>query len=105
MDKVYNEKGEVAVLISPGYGAGWSTWNTSSSDCMFNPELVRAVLNKESPSVIDSIAERLYGDDFYTGGAGQLEVVWLPKGTGFRIHEYDGYESIVIYHDNDYFEA
>ena len=26
MEKYYNEKGEVGVLISPGWGASWSTW-------------------------------------------------------------------------------
>lgn len=27
MEKYYNQNGELAVLISPGFGAGWSTWN------------------------------------------------------------------------------
>lgn len=40
--KVYNEQGEVAVLYSPGYGAGWSTWNPH--DCLFTPEIVQLVL-------------------------------------------------------------
>lgn len=26
VDKYYNEQGEVAVLVSSGFGAGWSTW-------------------------------------------------------------------------------
>jgi hypothetical protein len=29
--KVYNNKGEVAVAISEGYGAGWTTWNPGLS--------------------------------------------------------------------------
>jgi hypothetical protein len=34
--------------------------------------------------------------DMYTGGMDDLEVAWLPVGTAFRIHEYDGSESIEI---------
>ena len=27
VEKYYNENGELGVLISPGFGAGWSSWN------------------------------------------------------------------------------
>lgn len=27
MEKYYNENDELGVLISVGFGAGWSTWN------------------------------------------------------------------------------
>ena len=26
VEKYYNENGELGVLISPGFGAGWSSW-------------------------------------------------------------------------------
>ena len=34
--------------------------------------------------------------DMYTGGMDDLTVAWLPVGTAFRIHEYDGSESIEV---------
>lgn len=27
MEKYYNDKSELGILISPGWGAGWSTWH------------------------------------------------------------------------------
>ena len=27
VEKYYNENGELGVLYSPGFGAGWSTWH------------------------------------------------------------------------------
>jgi hypothetical protein len=32
----------------------------------------------------------------YDGGIRDLAVVWLPEGTEFRIHEYDGAESVEV---------
>jgi hypothetical protein len=32
----------------------------------------------------------------YTGGIDTLVVAWIPEGTAFRIHEYDGAESLEI---------
>ncbi|MFC1018821.1 hypothetical protein ACFGZ6_00915 [Pasteurella multocida] len=90
--KVYNEQGEVAVLYSPGYGAGWSTWN--NHDCVFTPEIVRLVLDNADTTDIENKAEELFGEGFYTGGASQLRIGWLKPGTQFYINEYDGYETV-----------
>jgi len=34
------------------------------------------------------------GKDLYCGGAGRLEIEWIPEGVSFSINEYDGLESI-----------
>ena len=39
VEKYYNENGELGVLISPGFGAGWSSWNCDecehrNEDCL-----------------------------------------------------------------------
>lgn len=78
--------GKVAVLVSSGYGAGWSTWNGDKS-CLYWPDVVAWV---ESGKVGDCPVP----DDFCSLGADQLKIVWLPVGTAFRIHEHDGSESI-----------
>lgn len=120
MEKIVKDN-KVAVLISTGYGAGWSTWFTYfdkndnlSKQAIFDPELVQVVLNKpQDPYQIEldawlkkleELCQRKYPDQ-YTRGVGDLEVHWLPIGTQFRINEYDGYERIEIYDPDSYVTA
>lgn len=93
--KKYEQDGEVAVLISPGFGAGWSTWNYEYRDqLLFDSRIVEAVMNNDFEEA-GNIATAI--DDYiYTGGAHQLIVEWVPKGVSFRVKEYDGAESLVI---------
>ena len=93
MQKVIRD-GKVAVLYSPGYGAGWSTWDVPVEG-IFHPELVKAVERNATADIIESIAKRLLGDSIYTGGSEQLEIEWIEEGTMFTITEYEGYESSV----------
>ena len=103
MEKLIRD-GKVAILVSPGFGAGWYTWNTSHPECVFDPDIVKIVL-KESEGGYGKIAELAEekwdkdNDSFYPGGADDLIVVWLDKGTKFRIEEYDGSESLVTSKD------
>lgn len=84
--------GKVAVLYSPGYGAGWSTWASECEQCLFDPETVDWVLNDKKDPPPDW--KEKFGECFYDGGSSDLEVIWVPIGTAFRIDEYDGSESI-----------
>ena len=36
----YTKKGEIKVLVSPGYGAGWSTWNSDSINLAVDKRIV-----------------------------------------------------------------
>ena len=93
MEKLIRD-GLVAVLYSPGFGAGWYTWNYNFPQCLFDPEIVRMVEKEDDPHQIESFAESKYGEDFYGGGAEDLRILWLPEGTEFIVNEYDGSESI-----------
>lgn len=93
MDKIVRD-GMVAVLYSPGYGAGWSTWESDANNCVFNPRLVLAVLG-ESGEDKEVVAAEEY-PDAYHGGVEDLEVYWVPQGSRFQIDEYDGNESIHV---------
>ena len=95
MEKLIRD-GKVAVLYSPGFGAGWFTWNTYAPECLFDPEIVKIVLGEERGN-IEEIAESKWATNdnyFYAGGWRDLEVEWLDEGSEFVIDEYDGSESI-----------
>lgn len=99
-EKRYDEEGKVAVLISPGFGAGWSTWSrgeTYSEAMIFDSRLVDYVLLNGTENLA-SFAESL-GYTSYMGGAKDVEVEWLEPGTRFIIDEYDGSESIKTFDD------
>jgi len=93
MDKAYNQDGQVAVLVSYGYGAGWSTWNQEYPEMLYSPEVVTAMLAGATETDIVKIAEELY-PDAYAGGTDGLTIVWVDEGTKFIIQEYDGSESL-----------
>jgi hypothetical protein len=92
--------GSVAVLYSPGYGAGWSTWcpgHQPRLDMLFDPQIadIRDRGDADWQEKAEAIARIKY-PEAYTGGLADLEVRWLPVGTQFRVLEYDGHESIEI---------
>lgn len=96
MDRVIRN-GKVAVLYSPGYGAGWYSWH-GNEDLLFDPDVV-AMVEAGRDSEIEEFVQAKYNDgtsNFYlcTIAAGQLRIKWLPSGTRFRVHAYDGYESV-----------
>lgn len=92
------ENGKVAVLYSPGYGAGWYTWNRELPEIMFDPAIVKLVI-EERFDELETFVTLKYSS-IYTGGLMDLEVVWIKEGRLFRIDEYDGNESIE-YKDED----
>lgn len=97
--KRYDEEGNVAVLISPGFGAGWSSWGSDDREALlFDSRLVDAVLAKMPVEEFIALCEKL-GYTNYMGGADDLEVRWLEPGTRFQILEYDGSESIQTFDD------
>lgn len=97
MEKFRNEKGEVAVLYSPRYGAGWYSWNTDIPECLFDPEIVQMVLDQKPHEEIAKVASTKWPNRYW-GGAETLKVVFVPEGTKFLIEEYDGYETIMFQH-------
>jgi hypothetical protein len=93
MEKVIRD-GKVAVLYSPGYGGGWSSWN-HRPELVFHPRLVQWVEDGKKED-IKLLVKEIFGQDTYicTTGAENLEIQWIPQGTIFEITVFDGYEEI-----------
>lgn len=84
--------GKVAVIVSPGFGAGWSTWADDLPNSVFAPDVV-AWIEAGKPDVE---LDDTFGEYGYTGGLGDAEIEWVPKGSRFIIDEYDGSETLHI---------
>ena len=98
-----SEDGRVAVLYSPGFGAGWYTWNREYPQIVFDPAIVRYVERQEWDKLDEYM--KLKYPDAYLGGMKDLQVAWMPEGTLFRIHEYDGSENIEVKEELDWLVA
>lgn len=97
MNKLVKD-GKVAVLISPGFGAGWSTWNLKYPEILFDAGMVDLVLKGNREQMIAYATVKW--PDAYLGGLSKLEVEWIEQGQLIKINEYDGSESIE-YRDSD----
>ena len=99
--------GKVAILYSPGYGAGWSSWNDEKfKEFLLHDEKLVELVETDQRDKIEDYVKSVYPDETYVCvlGAEDLKIEWVRKGTRFRIEEYDGYESIVYNYD-DYWSA
>ena len=101
MEKVIRD-GHVAVIISSGWGAGWSTWHYGSNKeiLIFHPKLVELVENNQHnqdtvSAVLNELLDKEEAEGIYLGGVEDLTIQWLPEGTKFKIEEYDGSEYII----------
>ena len=107
---------EYAILVSRGFGAGWSTWNGKElaydkrviewylehnySDFfnkvrLYSPETLE---HKEATEFFNSLG---YGSPYF-GGLQLNMIEWVPAGKRWRIDEYDGSESIHFANDDDW---
>lgn len=86
--------GNVAILVSPGYGAGWYSWNKEHKELLFHPKLVAMVEQGRKAEITDVWVKENLGIEIYAGGAMDLVIEWMPEGTAFKIDEYDGFETI-----------
>lgn len=93
MEKVIRD-GKVAVIYSPGFGSGWSSWNENQS-ILFHPKLVEMVeAGKLSQITEEWVCKNIGISGVYCAGAETLTICWLPEGTAFMLLEHDGFESI-----------
>jgi hypothetical protein len=103
MNKLVRD-GKVAVLVSAGFGAGWYTWH-HVPELLFDPDVVKMIELDWPHETIKTHCEKFYGKDYFYGGVVGLGIEWIPEGTKFRIDEYDGSETIVTEHQDEWFIA
>ena len=99
MNKV-TRSGKVAVLYSPGYGTGWYMRNCEYPAILYDPLVVAWVENDKptadgSQARLEATLEEKY-PNIYLSGLRQLRIRWVPVGTRFCIHDYDGSEAVVL---------
>ena len=98
VDKIVRD-GMVAVAVSRGFGAGWSTWcDVNPLDARFNQLFL-----EERHDEAEYLADEL--DLGYAAGAQDVDILWIPVGTKFTIDEYDGSESILTIESIQWYEA
>ena len=98
--KMFKKDGKTAVLVSPGFGAGFSTWNKPEMAVDF--DLVEAFLSGDKTRFAYILLEKY--DEFY-GDVENLEVQWVDEGKKFRVEEYDGNESLEVFNEEVWFTA
>lgn len=88
------------VVISPSYGAGWYTWNSElGAEILFDEGLVALVESRELEKA-EAYAKEKW-PSAYVGGLKDAEVIQVSGE--FIIDEYDGFESIILKNDTEWF--
>lgn len=101
MNKVIRD-GKVAVLISYGYGSGFHSYG-APIEAIFDPKLVELVESENFDGAEEYVMNTY--PDVYTGGVGDLVVVWVDEGEDFIINEYDGSEGIQLKNKTEWITA
>ncbi len=121
--KVYDDDGNVAVLISPGHIGG--PWNDVAKEykniVAFYPPLVlfllgggvpgdlvddRNITPKGEEILLDLAQDTGKGKNAYRlRGLSTLEIEWVAPEKSFRIDEYDGYETIVYLENHHWYNT
>lgn len=112
VERYYNNDGQLAVLVSHGYGAGWSTWNDEYGiDLAIDKRVVKVFFEyktfgkKIKHDELRDWLESIGYHNVYTGGWEDIRIEWVDKGTMFRISEYDGAESLETPQSKDWCTA
>ena len=92
----YVQNNKVAVLVSHGYGAGWSTWD-NHKEIAWDKRVVEFFL-ENGPDVeeekLKEFMKSIGYENVYLGGWDGIRVEWVNVGDSFRITEYDGDETL-----------
>lgn len=107
VDVSYRGLEGIEVLVSSGFGAGWSTWN--ATERAYDKRVVD-LFKKYGPNITaeqeKTIAKTIGAmgyDTPYMGGWKNIHIEVVPRGALYwRINEYDGAESLEIFDSHDW---
>ena len=91
------------VLISPGFGAGWSTWN--DTQLAIDSRIIEAFEKGMSEEEMQDYCVSLGYESPYMGGYENIEIQEVPSGALFQIREYDGHEYIEVFNPQEWITA
>ncbi len=91
------------VLISPSFGAGWSTWE--GVHLAIDKDLIAAFERGCGEEEMRQLCIKKGYGDVYMGGFSGLTIEEVPKGCYFKVREYDGAEYIEIFNPSDWIKA
>ena len=94
VERYINEDGKVGVLISPGYGAGWSTWNDNKEFCLFDKRLVELAIAGVCEEEVEEQIESMDIGHVCCSGWEDVVIHWVEPNEMFVVDEYDGSESL-----------
>ena len=103
--KLYNDRNEIAVLITGKYGSGWSTQERTremQNKRLFSPALATALLTG-SIAAGKRVLRKFYAQEYPKADPESLQysvdsmwdslcVEWVPAGSMIKIEDYDGKE-------------
>ena len=93
------------VLVSPNYGAGFSTWGDPRM--AVDKDLIKMFEEGRTLEEIEALcAQKGYIDEYESlWGFDDLCIKEVPEGTLFTIREYDGAEWIEVFNPDLWFKA
>ena len=108
----YNDKGEIGILVSYGYGAGWSSWSEYGIKLAVDKRIIEkfnehidddewcreigSFHDNDIQTEFQNFLSSIGYDNVYLGGLKDCELVFVPKGSAVRITEHDGNENLEI---------
>ena len=87
----------VKLVVSGGFGAGWSTWNPEVDPA--DEGLVALVERGAKQAQLEDYAYQKW-PEAYLGGLDSVHVVEVAAGELYRFREYDGSESVEVFDAN-----
>ena len=106
VEKYYNKNGEVGILISRGFGAGWSTWDYNHGyDIAMDKRIIEKWLTSPSYDEMEEFLNSIGYKNVYMGGYSDLDLEFVTPGIKFYIDEYDGAESLITENDGRFCTA
>ena len=101
MEKLIKD-GNVAVLVSSGYGAGFLTWG-APIEAIFNPTLI-GLIEQGNIREARNFAKKTW-DGISTLAFEELVIRWVPEGSEFIIDCYDGDETLMLKDEINWIKA